>query len=144
MFAHLNPHGSGFGDIYALYSPCLHRLTMQSSLFEPGCPAIFTRSTGDQVDATMKGPLEKGELFAVLEYMKGAQVVPHPCAPLHKIDLFIRSLPASQAQRRRLAPLLKFLLNQRSWCSLVQSQGTPQSSRLGLLHQAGFLQLSPP
>ena len=29
----------------------------------------------------MKGPSEKGELFAVLEYMKGGQAVTHPCAP---------------------------------------------------------------
>ena len=32
----------------------------------------------------MKGPSEKGELFAVLEYMKGGQVVTHPCAPPSK------------------------------------------------------------
>ena len=35
MFAHLNPHSSDFGDIYALYSPFLDQLTVQSSLFEP-------------------------------------------------------------------------------------------------------------
>ena len=35
---------------------------MQSSLFEPGRPVIFTRSTGERVDATMKGPLEREEL----------------------------------------------------------------------------------
>ena len=39
----------------------------------------------------MKGPSEKGDLFAVLEYMKGGQVVTHPCAPLSKIELSIRS-----------------------------------------------------
>ena len=39
----------------------------------------------------MKGPLKKGELFVVLEYMKGGQVVTHPCAPLQKIEFFIRS-----------------------------------------------------
>ena len=32
----------------------------------------------------MKGPSEKGELFAVLEYMKGGLVVTHPCAPPSK------------------------------------------------------------
>ena len=37
MFAHLNPHSSYFGDISALYSPFLHQLTVQSSLFEPRC-----------------------------------------------------------------------------------------------------------
>jgi hypothetical protein len=64
---------------------------MQSSLFQPGCPVIFTRSTGERVDATMKGPSEKGDLFAVLEYMKGGQVVTHPCVPLSKMEFFIRS-----------------------------------------------------
>ena len=64
---------------------------MQSSLFEPGRPVIFTRSTGERVDATMKGPSEKGDQFAVLEYMKARQVVTHPCAPLQKIEFFIRS-----------------------------------------------------
>ena len=29
----------------------------------------------------MKGPSEKGKLFAVLEYMKCGQVVTHCCAP---------------------------------------------------------------
>ena len=47
MFAHLNPHSSDFGDIYALYSPFLHQLTMQSSLFEPWalllCPSYSRR-----------------------------------------------------------------------------------------------------
>ena len=32
----------------------------------------------------MKGPSEKGDQFAVLEYMKGGQMVTHPCAPLRK------------------------------------------------------------
>ena len=36
----------------------------------------------------MKGPSEKGELFAVLGYVKGGQVVTHPCAPLQKIECF--------------------------------------------------------
>ena len=39
----------------------------------------------------MKGPSEKGDSFAVLEYMKGGQVVTHPCAPLQKMEFFIRS-----------------------------------------------------
>ena len=38
MFAHLNPHSSDFWYPCALYSPCLHQLTMQSSLFELGRP----------------------------------------------------------------------------------------------------------
>ena len=40
MFAHLNPHSSDFGDFCALYAPFLHQLTMQSSLFERGCPVL--------------------------------------------------------------------------------------------------------
>ena len=71
----IHPHSSDFGGISARYPLFLHQHTMQSSLFEPGCPAIFTCSTGEHVDATMKGPSEKAELFAVLEYMKGGQVV---------------------------------------------------------------------
>ena len=39
----------------------------------------------------MKGPSEKGDQFAVLEYMKAGQVVTHPCAPLQKIEFFIQS-----------------------------------------------------
>ena len=62
---------------------------------------IFTRSTGEHVDATMKGPSEKGDLFAVLEYMKGGQVVTHPCAPLSKIEFFIRSPSPSLEWSRR-------------------------------------------
>ena len=47
----------------------------------------------------MKGPLEKGELFAVLEYMKGGPVVTHPCAPVQNIQLFIRSSSPSTKPR---------------------------------------------
>ena len=79
-------------DICVLYPPFLHQLTMQSSLFQPGRLVIFTRSTGERVDATMKGPSEKGDLFAVLE---GGQVVTHPCAPFSKIEFSIRSLSPS-------------------------------------------------
>ena len=68
----------------------LHQLTVQSSLFQPERPLIFTHSTSERADATMKGPLEKGELFTVLEYMKGGQVVTHPCAPLQRTESFIR------------------------------------------------------
>ena len=76
-------------------SPFLHQLTMQASLFEPGRPVIFTCSTGERMDATMKGPSEKGDQFAVLEYMKGGQMVTHSCAPLQRIEFFIRSLSPS-------------------------------------------------
>ena len=41
MFAHLNPHSSDFWYPCALYPPFLHRLTMQSSLFEPGRPVLL-------------------------------------------------------------------------------------------------------
>ena len=30
-------------------------------------------------------------MFAVVEYMKGGQVVTHPCAPPQRIEFFIRS-----------------------------------------------------
>ena len=71
MFAHLNPHSSDFRDICALYPPSCTNSPCNLLFLEPGCPVIFTRSTGERVDATMKGPSEKGKLFAVLEYMKG-------------------------------------------------------------------------
>ena len=58
---------------------------------------MFTCSTGERVDATIKGPSEKGDLFAVLEYMKGGQVVTHPCAPLSKI-LHPITVPISGAE----------------------------------------------
>ena len=65
---------------------------------------IFTRPTGERVDATMNGPSEKGDQFAVLEHMKGGQMVTHPCAPLQRIELFIRSRlpPPSWTHRRYL------------------------------------------
>ena len=34
----------------------------------------------------MKGLSEKRDQFAVLEYMKGGQMVTHPCAPLRRIE----------------------------------------------------------
>ena len=40
----------------------------------------------------MKGPSEKGDQFAVFEYMKGGRMVTHPCAPLPRIEFFIQSL----------------------------------------------------
>ena len=69
----------------------------------------------------MKGPSEKGELFAVLEYMKGGQVVTHPCAPSpppfkeSSSSSNPRPLPPSQAQCRRLAPLLKGFQAEHLW-----------------------------
>ena len=36
----LAPDSSDFGDVCALYAPFLHQLTMQSSLFERGCPTL--------------------------------------------------------------------------------------------------------
>ena len=82
MFAHLNAHSPDFGDISALYPPFLHQLIMQSSLFQSGRPVIFTCSTGECVDATIKEPSDKGELFAVLEYTKSGQIVTNPRAKL--------------------------------------------------------------
>ena len=57
MFAHLNPQSADFGDICALSSPCLHQLTMQSSLFEPGLPVsvviYVSRASYARVQATV-------------------------------------------------------------------------------------------
>ena len=39
----------------------------------------------------MKEPSEKGDQFAVSEYMKGGLMVTHPYAPLPRINFFIRS-----------------------------------------------------
>ena len=36
----LDPDSSDFGDVCALFAPFLHQLTMQSSLFERGCPVL--------------------------------------------------------------------------------------------------------
>ena len=36
----LDPDSSDFGNVCALYAPFLHQLTMQSSLFERGCPVL--------------------------------------------------------------------------------------------------------
>ena len=62
MFAHLTPHSSDFGDIYALYSPFLDQLTMQSSLFEPRalqpCPSYCRRR--DRINLGLLRSLYKG------------------------------------------------------------------------------------
>ena len=62
MFAHLNPYSSYFGDICGLYSPFLHQLTMQSSLFEPGrlrpCPSYSRRR--DRINLGLLRSLYKG------------------------------------------------------------------------------------
>ena len=115
---------------------------MQSSLFEPGCPFIFTRSTGERVDATIKGPSEQGERFAVFEYMKGGQVATHSCAPLQIIEFFIQfpcpspelsTLPQPApvvlvcvARKRRLCPSYsrrRDRINLVLWCSLYGGRG---------------------
>ena len=36
----LDPDSSDFGDVCAFYAHFLHQLTMQSSLFERGCPVL--------------------------------------------------------------------------------------------------------
>ena len=68
--------------------------------------------------------------FAVLEYMKGGQMVTHPYAPLSRIEFFIRcpSPSPSRTHRRCLPPLLQFLMNHRWQLSRVRSPGTPQRS----------------
>ena len=93
---------------------------MQSSLFEPGRLVIFTCSTGDRVDATMKGPSEKGDQFAVSEYMKGGQMVTHPCAPLPRIEF------------RHLQVVS--MCNCSTWCMIVRRVSKPNICRLRILH----------
>ena len=98
----------------------LHPLTMQSSLIEPGRPVIFTCSTRERVDATMKGPLEKGDQFAVLEYMKGGQMVTHPCAPLPRIEF--RHLQVAS------------MCNCSAWCMIARRVSKPNICRFRILH----------
>ena len=101
-------------------SPCnLLFLNLQSSLFEPGLPVIFTCSTGDRVDGTMKGPLEKRDQFAVLEYMKGGQMVTHPCAPLPRIEF------------RHL--LVVSMCNCSAWCMIARTASKPNICGLRIL-----------
>ena len=98
---------------------------MQSSLFVPGCPVIFPHSTGEHMGGTTKGPSEKGELFAVLERIKGGQVVPHPCAPVQRVEIFIWSLSLSPKPGIPLSPspllnpskpnICRFLMLHCSW-----------------------------
>ena len=52
----------------------------------------------------MKGPSGKGDQFVELEYMKGGQMVTHPCAPLPRIKFFIRSLSPSPGPDKPLLP----------------------------------------
>ena len=56
--------------MHYIYSAFWHQLTMQSCLFEPGRPVIFTRSTSDRVYATMKGPSEKHKPRPSLSYSR--------------------------------------------------------------------------
>ena len=59
----MNRHSSDFGDICTLYSPFLHQLTMQYSLFEPGrlwpCPRYSRR--GDRINLVLLRDFYKGE-----------------------------------------------------------------------------------
>ena len=93
---------------------------MQSSLFEPRRPVIFTCSTGDRVDGTIKGPSEKRDQFAVLEYMKGGQMVTHPCAPLPRIEF------------RHLQVVS--MCNCSAWCMIARRVAKPNIGRLRIFH----------
>ena len=93
---------------------------MQSSLFEPWCPVIFTCSVGDPVDGTMKGPSEKRDQFALLECMKGGQMVTHPCAPLPRI------------QFRHLQVVS--MCNCSAWCMIARRVSRPNICRPRILH----------
>ena len=62
MFSHLNPQSSDFGDICALYSPFLHQISVQCSLFEPGrqwpCPGYSRRR--DRINLGLLRSYDKG------------------------------------------------------------------------------------
>ena len=51
----------------------------------------------------MKGPSEKGDQFAVLEYMKAGQVVTHPVPPFKRLSSSFgpRPLPRNQPHHRK-------------------------------------------
>ena len=82
MFAHLNPHSSDFGDSCALYSPFLHQLTMQSSLFEPGglrpCPS-YSRCR-DRINLGLLRSLYKGGGYISGDMCMMARLPPGTCA----------------------------------------------------------------
>ena len=74
VFAHLSPQSSDFADTGAQYSLFVYQLSVQS-FFAFDHPTILTHSIDEHVDATMKGPLEKETLFAVLKYIKLQRLV---------------------------------------------------------------------
>ena len=78
---HLNPHSSDFGDVCALYAPFLHRLTMQSSLFEPGRPVLVVACVA-RVQATLGVGTVLIWDFGVA-YTKGGGYVYSKCSEFH-------------------------------------------------------------
>ena len=97
-----------------------HNMMLHASRIETNQLGIFTCSTGDRVDATMKGPSEKGDQFAVLEYMKGGKMVTHPCAPLPRIEF--RHLQVVR------------MCNCSAWCMIARRVSKPNICRLRILH----------
>ena len=93
MFAHLNPHSSDFGDVCALYAPFLHRLTMQSSLFESGRPVLVVVCVArklrpcpsysrhrDRINLGLWRSLYKGGGGSVYSAAEGPTVRHHACS----------------------------------------------------------------
>ena len=68
----------------------------------------------------MKGPSEKGDQFAVLEYMKGGQMVTHPCAPLPRIEFTHLQVVS--------------MCNCSAWCTIARRVSKPNICRLRILH----------
>ena len=75
----------------------------------------------------MKGPSEKGDQFAVLEYMKSGQVVTHPCAPLSKSP----NQPLSLSQRHLQ---VVSMCNCSAWCMIARRVSEPNICRLRIPH----------
>ena len=126
MFAHLNPHSSDFGDMCALYSPFLHQLTMQSSLFEPGglrpCPSYTRRR--DCIN-----------LGLLCSFGGGAVTMQSPWARDYK---HVASIIVSAVLNVQpfLHSWLGVLISITAWCQISLLSGYPRSAVLRALHSA--------
>ena len=104
MFAHLNPHSSYFGDICALYSPFLHQLTVQSSLFQPGClrPCPSYSSRRDRINLGLLRSLYRwrGGVARTVHVLSAAQTVnaePGMTSKLQSIFLGVLESPGTRS-----------------------------------------------
>ena len=98
----------------------------------------------------MKGPSEKGDQFAVLEYMKSGQVVTHPCAPLSKIEFFIRSpSPSPEPDTPPIPPTVAEVPHEPEVVAEPcpkprHTTKVPQGCRMGAAHHGALLCSPPP